>query len=218
MANGSSLTGWYDQRPLRERVVLLVGAALILMFLVSYLLIHPVDRKNDQVKNQIAGVETNLTELKIKEDVILARKDVDPERNDRERLASLQEKSAKLEQQLQEGIVNLVPPQEMPELLKDLLTRQDRLELISLENLAPQRLIFSRQEGEEDVAPKLYRHSLRMTFSGDYLTLLKYLYQLEQLPRTLIWEDVEITNDEYPHATVRLQVYSLSLMEGWIGG
>jgi MSHA biogenesis protein MshJ len=71
----------------------------------------------------------------------------------------------------------------------------------------------------QDVAiPALYRHRLRMEFSGDYLTMLKYLRQLEDLPRAMVWEKVEIESDDYPDATVRLQVYTLSLTEGWIGG
>jgi MSHA biogenesis protein MshJ len=218
MTQKSSLTKWYDGRPVRERVAVLLGAVLILVFLIFYLLVSPLDLKNNQLTNQISSTKTELAVLKAKEQVISARKGIDPDLKDRERLGVLMEESAKLEQQLREGIVNLVSPQDMPELLKDLLTRQEKLELISLENLAPQQLKFGQQDSTEEFGPKLYRHSLRMTFSGDYLTLLKYLKQLEELPRTLIWEDVEISTDDYPQATVRLQVYTLSLKEGWIGG
>lgn len=218
MTQKSSLTGWYDARPVRERAAVLIGIVLLMVFLIFYLLVSPLDRKNNQLTDQISSIKAELTQLKAKEQVILARKGFDPDRKDRERLGVLMEESAKLEQQLQEGIVNLVPPQDMPELLKDLLTRQEKLELVSLENLAPQQLKFGQQESVEEFGPKLYRHSLRMTFSGDYLTLLKYLRQLQELPRTLIWEDVEISSGDYPQATVRLQVYTLSLKEGWIGG
>lgn len=218
MAQKSSLIQWYDTRQVRERIFVLLGAAAVVTFLIFYLLVSPLNQKNSQLTSQISSVKSGLAELTAKERIIAARKDVDPDRKDRERLGVLMEESVKLEQQLQEGIVNLVSPQDMPGLLKDLLTRQEKLELISLENLAPQLLKFGQLENEEELGPKLYRHSLRMTFSGNYLTLLKYLKQLEDLPRTLIWEDVEISTDEYPQATVRLQVYTLSLKEGWIGG
>jgi MSHA biogenesis protein MshJ len=218
MAQKSSLSGWYDGRPIRERVAVLLGAVVVIVFLIFYLLVNPVSRKDSQITTQISSVKTEIAALEAKEQVISARKGVDPDRKDRERLGVLIEESAQLEQQLQEGIVNLVLPQDMPELLKDLLTRQKKLELISLENMAPEQLKFGGQENGEEFGPKLYRHSLRMTFSGDYLTLLKYLKQLEELPRTLIWEDVEISTDDYPQATVRLQVYTLSMEEGWIGG
>ena len=218
MAQKSTFIQWYDERPVRERAAVLIGTVLVIVFLVFYLLVSPLDRKNNQLTKQMSSIKAEHAELKVKEQVISARKGIDPDRKDRERLGVLMEESAKLEQQLQEGIVNLVPPQDMPELLKDLLTRQEKLELVSLENLAPQHLNFGQQESTKEFGTKLYRHSLRMTFSGDYLTLLKYLRQLEELSRTLIWEDVEISTDDYPQATVRLQVYTLSLKEGWIGG
>jgi MSHA biogenesis protein MshJ len=212
------MTQWYNGRSVRDRAALLIGAVLVIVFLIFYLLVNPWGRKNDLATQQISTIRTEMTDLQAKEQIISARKDVDPDRKDRKRLGVLTEQSAKLEQQLQEGIVNLVTPREMPELLKELLTRQDDLQLISLENLVPQQLKFDRQESPDEFSPILYRHSLSMTFSGNYLTMLKYLKQLEQLPRTLIWEEVEILSENYPQATVRLQVYTLSLKEGWIGG
>jgi MSHA biogenesis protein MshJ len=218
MTQISSLTQWYDGRPVRDRAVLLIGAVFVIVFLIFYLLINPWGRKNDRVIQQISTLKTEMADLQAKEQVISARKDFDPDSKDLKLLGVLLEESAKLEQQLQEGIVNLVTPREMPQVLKELLTQQDDLQLISLENLVPQQLKFDRKEIPDEFSPILYRHSLGMTFSGNYLTLLKYLKQLEQLPRTLIWEEVEILSENYPQATVRLQVYTLSLKEGWIGG
>jgi MSHA biogenesis protein MshJ len=212
------MTQWYDGRPVRDRAVLLIGAVFVIVFLIFYLLINPWGRKNDRVIQQISTLKTEMADLQAKEQVISARKDFDPDSKNLKLLGVLLEESAKLEQQLQEGIVNLVTPREMPQVLKELLTQQDDLQLISLENLVPQQLKFDRKEIPDEFSPILYRHSLGMTFSGNYLTLLKYLKQLEQLPRTLIWEEVEILSENYPQATVRLQVYTLSLKEGWIGG
>ena len=48
--------------------------------------------------------------------------------------------------------------------------------------------------------------------------MLAYLRQLEQLPRSMVWEDVAIETVRYPETIVRLQVHTLSLTEGWIGG
>jgi len=59
---------------------------------------------------------------------------------------------------------------------------------------------------------------LQLTFSGDYLALLRYLRDLEELPRQLVWEDIAIETAEYPKSRVHLRVSTLSLREGWIGG
>lgn len=214
----STLSQWYDQRPQRERVVLLVCAVVILILLLNFLVLQPFAAQREVARNKITDLKASLVEFNAQETAIKARKGSDPDRENRLRLEALEGESSKLQQQLKVNIVNLVSPQDMPELLKDLLTQQKQLQLISLENLPPELLKLDQKAVEDVITPTLYRHRLRMEFSGDYLTMLKYLRQLEQLPRAMVWEKVEIETQKYPEATVRLQVYTLSLTEGWIGG
>ncbi|MDX2493509.1 MAG: type II secretion system protein GspM [Desulfuromusa sp.] len=214
----SPLSQWYDQRPQRERVILLVCAVIVLLFLVNLLVLQTFSKQRVAARSEGEKLKTSVAELKGQEAIILVRKGTDPDKENRARLDVLAQESENLQQQLKANIVNLVSPREMPELLKDLLTQQSSLQLLSLENLAPELLKLGDQVAVDVVLPTLYRHRLQMEFSGDYLTLLKYLRQLEQLPRSMVWEEVEVESNEYPKATVRLQVYTLSLTEGWIGG
>ena len=218
-AKGSStLFQWYDQRPRRERIVLLVCAVVVLIFLLNLLVFQPFTEQRKAARREITDLKVSLAELNAQEIVINFRKGSDPDQENRLRLTVLENESSKLQQQLKDNIVNLVSPQEMPELLKDLLTQQKKLQLISLENLSPELLKLDQKIEEGAIIPTLYRHRLRMEFSGDYLTMLKYLRQLEQFPRSMVWEEIEIETQKYPEATVRVQVYTLSLTEGWIGG
>lgn len=213
-----TLSQWYDQRPLRERVILVICVAVVLVFLTNLLVFQPLSRQRERARGEVAKLNVSVAELKAQEAMIEARKGIDPDRENRARLDSLIQQAEKLQHQLNTNIVTLVSPREMPELLKDLLTQQNNLQLLSLENLTPERLDLDDQVAVDVVVPTLYRHRLRLEFSGDYLTLLKYLRQLEQLPRSMVWEEVDVESHEYPKATVRLQVYTLSLTEGWIGG
>ncbi|MEA3362032.1 MAG: type II secretion system protein GspM [Thermodesulfobacteriota bacterium] len=214
----SMLFQWYDQRPQRERVVLLVCAVVVLIFLVNFLALQPFFEQRVAAQKEVVELKASLAELNAQEAAIKSRKESDPDQENRLRLEVLKGESRKLQQQLRANIVNLVSPQEMQELLKDLLTQQKQLQLISLKNLAPELLKLDQKAGEDIVTPTLYRHRLWMEFSGDYLTMLQYLRQLEQLPRAVVWEEVEIETQKYPETRVRLQVYTLSLTEGWIGG
>ncbi len=212
------LSQWYDHRSQRERIVLLVCVVLTLLFLVNLLILQPLARRRDLARGEMAELKISIAELKGQKTLIMARQGSDPDKENRLRLELLKQQVELLQQQLKANIVNLVSPREMPELLKDLLSQQKKLQLISLENLDPELLELGQQSEQNGVLPKLYRHRLQMEFSGDYLTLLTYLRQLEQLPRSMVWEEVEVESHEYPKATVRLQVYTLSLTEGWIGG
>ena len=214
----SALSQWYDHRPQRERIALLICVAVVSLFLMNFLVFQPISKQRARAQGEISQLKTALVELNSRELEIQQRVENDPDDANRLRLAVLEKEAEKLQQQLKTSLVNLVSPQEMPELLKDLLTQQKKLQLLNLENLAPELLELDGNAAEGAVLPTLYRHRLRMEFSGDYLTLLKYLRQLEELPRSMVWEEVEVKSDDYPVATVRLQVYTLSLTEGWIGG
>lgn len=216
--SSSTWSQWYDQRPQRERVVLLVCAVVVLILLLNFLVLQPFSAQREAARSEVTDLKASLVEFYAQDAAIKARKGSDPDRENRLRLKALEDESGKLQQQLKTNIVNLVSPQDMPELLKNLLTQQKQLQLISLENLPPELLKMDQKVVEDAVTPTLYRHRLRMEFSGDYLTMLTYLRQLEQLPRAMVWEEVEIETQKYPEATVRLQVYTLSLTEGWIGG
>lgn len=213
-----ALSQWYDQRPQRERVALLICVVFLAVFLMNFLVFQPFSKQRVRAQNEITELKTALVKLKSREAEIQKREEKDPDNENRLRLGALGKEAERLQQQLKTNLVNLVSPQEMPGLLKDLLTQQKKLQLLSLENLAPELLELDGNAAEDAVLPTLYRHRLRMDFSGDYLTLLKYLRQLEELPRSMVWEEVEVKSDDYPEATVRLQVYTLSLTEGWIGG
>ncbi len=180
----------------------------MIIFLVNLLVLQPASKRRDSATNELKNLQTSMADLKSQKLLIEARQGSDPDKENRQRLEVLKEQSETLRQQLKANIVNLVSPHEMPELLKNLLTQQNKLLLLSL----------GQNPSENTALPTLYRHRLKMEFSGDYLTLLTYLRQLERLPRSMIWEEVEVETHKYPKATVRLQVYTLSLTEGWIGG
>lgn len=213
-----SLIEKYERRPLRERVLLLVCALVVLFFVWDSLVLNPLAQRKKAARTQVGKLQIELTEMGTREQLLLARKDFDPDLENREQLELLQTEVAKNKRQLEETIVTLISPQEMPELLKDLLVRQRKLRLLSLENLPAEPLLIDEQVADKTLTPVLYRHRLRLEFSGDYLATLAYLKQLEALPRRLVWEEVEIETQEYPQAKVRLQVYTLSLTKGWIGG
>ena len=212
------LKQWYESRPLRERIMLLACLLVVLFFVWDTLVMSRLSLHKKNAQSEARQLQLELTELGSREQLVQLRKDFDPDRENRQQLAQLQEEIGEIQDRLQENVDNLISPQEMPALLKELLRGQRQLQLLSLENLPAEALQISDQVAEEQIAPALYRHRLRMEFAGDYLATLAYLKQIDRLPRQLVWEKLQIETQEYPRARVLLQVYTLSLNEGWIGG
>ena len=216
--HAGSLFPWYDARPLRERIILLICVVIVMVFLLNLLVLEPASRQRKRTRSEMSQLQTEIDALTIRGAEVETRRINDTDKKNREKLTALEQEWEQLNQKLQTNIVTLVPPREMSGLLKSLLTQEKKLKLIRLENLPPEGLSLEQSKDDENAQPKIYRHRLQMEFLGDYLTLLAYLKQLEELPRSLVWEEVEVETLKYPQAKVRLQVYTLSLTEGWIGG
>ncbi|MBD1401420.1 type II secretion system protein GspM [Pelovirga terrestris] len=209
------LVQWFDQRALRERAVLLLCAVAVMVAAVYLLVLAPATQKRTLAGQQIERMTAEIGQLEMTETLIMARSQVDPDQELRERHDHLVEQLAEQRRQLHQGVSHLVTPAEMPELLKQMLTQGD-LHLISLENLPAERISFGKDSSDQTL--RLYRHSVQMELRGDYLGLLAYLRQLDQLPRLLVWEEVAVATKEYPTTTIRLRVYTLGLSEEWLGG
>jgi MSHA biogenesis protein MshJ len=211
---------WFDQRNLRERGILLLCALILPLLLVNTFVLTPLGEEREAARRQVETLNVELGTLAVREAEILARKSYDPDKENREKKDQLEAEIERNRELLQTRITTLVTPREMPELLRDLLTGEQRLQLLRLANEQPERLqqVGSEADAELDEAPALYRHRLQLEFSGGYLATLDYLRQLEAMPQAISWDSVEIETDEYPKAKVRLRVHTLSLSEAWIGG
>jgi len=213
-----SLISLFEQRPLRERVLLLLFLVVVLFFVWDALVMNPLAQHKRNLGQASERMQIALDELETREKIVLTRKGHDPDRENRQLLERLTSETEKVRGRLEASVGSLISPKEMPALLKDLLQRQKKLKLLSLENLPAEELQIDGQVAKEQLTPVLYRHRLRIEFSGDYLATLDYLKKIEDLPRRLVWEEVEIETQNYPRAKVLLQVYTLSLDKGWIGG
>jgi len=223
MVKISSMIPWYDRRPLRERIMLFACIAVVIFYLAHLFMFQPLDEKSRTARQEIDALQLKQKEIAAQKMIVESYKNADPDRQNRRRLEVLEREAKKLQRQLEAKTDRLVAPGHMPELLKELLTREEQLEALLLQNQQPERIILGGAKPEADqqgkaVQPVVYRHPLHLKFSGNYLALLHYLRELEDLPRAMVWEEVDIATGAYPQATVELKVYTLSLMEGWIGG
>lgn len=214
------LGAWLDKRAPRERILLLVMVLVVGIFCANAWYFHPRKVERQRLQEQISTLNTTLTELDHQAEALQARAQEDPDRDNRARKQRLQAELNRLDENLKSLTVDLIPPKEMAEVLKDILTRQAGMKLVRLENRPPVELLsnaenVSEEDGEKRVS--LYRHPVRIVVSGTYMQALNYLKELEKLPRKLFWEDLEIVVEEHPRSRISLTVYTLSHKRGWIG-
>ncbi|MEW6132885.1 MAG: MSHA biogenesis protein MshJ [Pseudomonadota bacterium] len=218
-----------DVLSLRERVLIFMAAALVLVTLVNVLLIDPQLTRQDALSRQMKQTQLQTMALQEQIRILAAKQSADPDAPLQKRLQQLREELAGVDTSLLDFQSGLVSPQQMPAMLKDMLLRNDGLRLVSFETLPRQNLAAAVAEAaaqgaesraaqalQEATQAGVFRHGVKITVEGSYPALVHYLEEMESLPWQMFWGRAELKTGEYPNATLALTLYTLSLEQAWL--
>lgn len=214
LARGRS---WFDERPVRERVLILVTLVVLLLVLGWELAVAPVLERTERTRAQLNQLEQRADDWQEQIALLTRKASEDPNRLMRERLEQRRERLEGLDRQLAEATDGLVSPQAMVALLRNMLAAQQALELVSLELLDPVPVYSSQEAQAEAAEPLMFAHDVELVVSGGYLELLSYLERLETLDQRLGWGQLDYEVDDFPNASARLRVRTLSLSRAGLG-
>ena len=201
-----------DNATLRERVLVFLAAALILGLVINGSLIKPLQDSQRRLSAQITLNERELRTIQGEVQRLARARDGDPDARSRERAAVLRAEIAALEGQIAEEQRRFTTPQRMRGVLEEMLQRDKRLRLIDLKSLPVTELAATQGQAGQ----RVFRHGVELTLAGSYLDLYAYLAALESLPTQLYWGRAEMSVSEYPVATLKLTVYTLSFDQAWL--
>jgi len=202
---------------LRERVLIFLAAAFMVISLVDSMLLEPLFAKKKALAAQVIQRQEKLKEMQAQIETLLqAKRNVDH--------SPLQVRSAQLKQQLQEldsylqsQREHLVDPNKMADLLEQVLNKNGKLQLLALKTLPVGLLIEKPQFAIEHYGQKqVFKHGVEITVRGGYPDLLRYITALEKLPVQMFWGEMSLTVDRYPDSVLVLTLYTLSLDKTWL--
>jgi len=206
-----------DALNLRERTLIFIAIVAVLLagwnaFVNSYF-----QKERNQLLQRFTEIDARRDALNWATESVLARDRIDPDRELKSQLASLNAEWDALTTRKEALAESFMPPRQMAELLQSLLKNAGSLQLVSLET-APAQPLFWGGGKENDVAkamPEVYRHDLTIEFEGGYFDTLSYLRELERQP--VFWDSIDYRVKSHPKASVRLKVYTLSFEPDWLG-
>lgn len=213
-----------DAMSLRERVMIFAMAALMVVTLVNTFMLDPLLARQKTLSQRAVKEQDKIAEMQMQIQALLDAHGADPDAAARVHLLGLQQQFAQLAEQLQAMQKGLVPPDKMGQLLQSILKRQGRLQLVALKTLPVTALSGTRAQPDapqDKTEPAggdklVYLHGVEITVQGSYADMLGYLAQLEHLPWQMFWDDISLEAKEYPVATLKLTLYTLSLDKVWL--
>lgn len=198
---------------LRERVILCFSVIVSIFFVMDQLVFLSFNKKIDAIKVELVNSEktktSNETLLKNLENKII----INPNDAIKTDLAREIQEGKALDVLLEKSKAGLVPPEHMLPLLSELLGKNSRLRLISMENKKP--VLIDAESGK---LAKIYKHGMVLKFMGEFSQVKNYLSQLENIGEKIYFDEVKYKMQSYPNGELTLDVYTLSVNEALISG
>ena len=216
---------WFNERPVRERLLITVTSLVLVLVVVWELAVTPVLTSNNELTSRLKSLEQQQQSLLEQQQTLTKRLSSDPSQELRERLASRQSRLDRLDAELADTTGKLIAPRAMVRLLQDMLVAQEELELVAVELLSPTPIFDQQKEQKEKTAeadpqaakPLLYAHDVELVIRGGYLDVLNYVDALEGMDDRLGWVSLDYEMLEYPDNEIRIRVRTLSLDRAWLG-
>lgn len=211
-----------DALSLRERLLVLVAALVVLVGLWEAVLAAPLAARKAAAAAEIEAVTARIDQLT--ESLALAAAGMTENMPERlERLRALEARIAAAQEEVKVYTSDLVDPSQMRFVLADLVERQPGLELVRIANLESRPLLEEEAPSEPPGTdhspadtPQLYWHGVVLELRGGYLDGLEYLEAVERLPWKLYWTRLDLNAAKHPVELV-IEIQTLSLDKEWIG-
>lgn len=210
----------YDALSLRERLLVVVTLLTLIYFLWDALMWQPLQVQQDELDKKILAQTEKLSVLGDQINTNLAQLKINPDAEARKRLEKIQQQLKEQERQADSLENTLIAPDRMAKMLELMLNREVGLSLVKLHSIGSDPLSESMVQQVKTMTNTgmiVYKHSFEIEFEGDYFSTLQYLKALRKLPWRFFWSRFDYSVKEYPHAVVKLRLYTLSLSKEWIG-
>jgi len=217
--------GKIDSMSLRERALIFLAAAFVLVASVNAALLDPLLAKQKALSAQVVQQQEKMKELQAQVQGLLQARSADEHSPLRARLAQLRRQMQEQDGYLQSRRERLVEPEKMTDLLEQVLSKNDKLRLVELKTLPASPLVETPQpsaanlpagQKQPDPQKQIFKHGIQITVRGGYLEMLHYLAELEKMPAQMFWGEISMSVDKYPDAVLTLTLYTLSLDKIWL--
>lgn len=209
-----------DGLTLRERAFMFLLAAFLMFTLANTFLFDPLLAKEKALSAQLQQQQEKMKELEAQMQAQLQARRVDEDLPLRPRLLQLEQQLQEQEGYLQSRREQLVEPDKMAELLKQVLNQNGKLQLVELKTLPVSPLVASTPQSpgtdSSAVQKQIFKHGIQITVRGGYLDMLRYLAMLEKMPVQMYWGEISFSVEKYPDAVLTLTMYTLSLDKTWL--
>ena len=202
----------------RERGLVLCGVIALMFAIWDFGIVQSLQSQRAELDATRLELEARARSLKESTDELRRSLASEPHAEKRDQERTLQAALRASSEDLRAIEAGLVSPAEMASLLQRLLASDPALAVTRIEALEPEPLFDRPTDAEPgDSLGRYFRHGMQIELEAQFFEALSFIREMERLPWTLFWDQLEYEVVEHPRAKITLVVHTLSRNEGWIG-
>lgn len=218
----------FEALSIRERIIIMITIIVLLFIAWDSTLMEPRSKKQENLIIEMQKVNKQLDTITKQMTEFSQKKSENNGPEIQKRIDDVKQLLLNVKTKQNEVTDEFVPPNQMADVLKDMLGAESGLVLKQLKSLGSS--VFQKtstmipevkdESGVVETPAKkavIYKHGLQIVFEGDFFSTLKYLKALEEMPWHFYWDTVDYKVESFPKARVSIVVHTLSLEEWWIG-
>jgi MSHA biogenesis protein MshJ len=210
-----------DQMTFRERMLILIACLVAIHQAWDSLVWIPMVNQQEAMYAQEEEIANELQSIQATLSSLSSKAQADPNKSLKQQSDAIDDQIKTVEAYIENETASLIKPPEMAKLLAEIFKSQEGLQLVSLDKARATPLLAPELDpATKEPLPvkyQIYRHDFTIQFRGSYMATLAYMKALESIDGQFFWGAVEYSSDEFPKGLVTINLYTLSLNEGWIG-
>lgn len=200
---------------LRERLMVMASLAVLLIFLWWNFFAQQVIAETKAVSKSSKILEAEIQTLDLTVASIQKRMNDGVFKSKKQKLKALEIELIRVRELLDEKTRALIKPDEMFELMQQLLPAESRLKLTAMKRKAVNPVVA--EENDDSYESAVYQHVLQLSFEGRYKNIINYIRTLEELDWKLTWDRINLETTEYPIIGVTIEISTFSDNKNWVG-
>jgi len=216
-ARYQQLSKRFLQRKPRERALWFFIALGAVILLLDTLLLEGQRADIASHKQAIERAEQQIGQLVAEQRRLSDAVGEDPNEIARRDISEREETIAELKAELAQRVDKFISPEQMQQVLRQLVQASDGVSLLYLESEPPRALSTTASENNERVdGAQVFSRGVRIGLTGNFHGLVAYLQMLENMPWVIGWSMLKIDASAYPDNRFELRLYTLSIDEEWL--
>ena len=199
-----------EKKPPYYRYLIVGGIFLVFYLLWYFILYNPLQNDRSALHNQASEISKQIKKSQTDANTLIADAVKPPDPKLKAKYEELQKQLKDLDAQLQVLNQDMIPPDKMADVLKEILGKETTLRLVQLNSSPSQLLASGVKKNNSTTTDKLYAQGFELVLDGSYFHTIDYLQRIEKLPWRIFWDQLMYKVTKYPDAQITIRVHTLS--------